>query len=115
MSSKTIDPDEIELKRYDSPTLGILKEPEWIDRYGHDLHCNCPVCKGKDLASFKDEFTHELNGSFNPSLLHSADKIHELVAGTEEFDESMKAIKSDDLPAYYESKEFTKGRVKPPR
>jgi len=30
------------------------------------------------------------------------------------FDESMEAIKSDDLPAYFESREFTKGRVDSP-
>ena len=75
----------------------------------------CPVCNGKDLTTFKDEFTHELDGSFNSNLLRSADKVHELVSGSKEFNESMEAIKSDDLPAYYESKEFTKGRVKPPR
>jgi len=114
MKSKTTKPDEIECRRYDSPTLGIFKEPEWIGRYGHDLHCECPVCKGKDLSSFKHEFTHELNGNFNPNLLINADKVHELVSGSKEFDESMKAIESDDLTAYYESKEFTKGRVRPP-
>ncbi|MDW7726426.1 MAG: hypothetical protein SCH70_04830 [Candidatus Methanoperedens sp.] len=114
MKSKTTKPDEVQCQRFDSPTLGIFKEPEWIGRYGHDLHCDCPVCKGKDLTSFKQEFTHELNGDFNSNLLRNADKVHELVSGSKEFDESMKAIKSDDLPAYYESKEFTKGRVKPP-
>ncbi len=115
MESKTTDPDKLELKRYDSPTLGIFKEPKWISRYGHDLHCNCPVCNGKDLTSFKYVYTHDLDGSFDPNQLRSADKVHELVSGSKEFDESMKAIKSDDLPAYYESKEFTKGRVKPPK
>lgn len=114
MKSQTTKPEEVKCRRYDSPTLGIFKEPEWIGRYGHDLHCDCPVCKGKDLTSFKHEFTHELNGNFNPNLLLNADKVHELVSGSKEFDESMKAIKSDDLPAYYESKEFTKGRVRPP-
>ena len=115
MKSKTTIPDEVKCQRFDSPTLGIIKEPEWIERYGHDLHCDCPVCNGKDLTTFKDEFTHELDGSFNSNLLRSADKVHELVSGSKEFNESMEAIKSDDLPAYYESKEFTKGRVKPPR
>lgn len=114
MKSKTIEPDEVQCQRFDSPTLGIFKEPEWISRYGHDLHCNCPVCNGKDLVSFKGEFTHELDGSFNPDILRSADKVHELVSGSKEFHESMKAIESDDLPSYYESKEFTRGRVKPP-
>ncbi len=114
MKSKTTEPDEVQCQRFDSPTLGIFKEPEWIGRYGHDLHCNCPVCNGKDLVSFKGEFTHELDGSFNPDILRSADKVHELVSGSKEFHESMKAIESDDLPSYYESKEFTRGRVKPP-
>lgn len=114
MKSQTTKPDEVKCRRFDSPTLGIFKEPDWIGRYGHDLHCDCPVCKGKDLTSFKHEFTHELNGNFNPNLLINADKVHELVSGSKEFHESMKAIESDDLPAYYESKEFTKGRVRPP-
>jgi len=115
METQNTDPDKLELKRYDSPTLGIFKEPKWISKYGHALHCNCPVCIGKDLISFKYTYTHDLDGSFDPNQLHSADKVHELVSGSKEFDESMKAIKSDDLPAYYESKEFTKGRVKPPK
>lgn len=114
MKSKTTSPDEVKCQRFDSPTLGILKEPDWINRYGHDLHCDCPVCRGKDLISFKDDFTHELDGSFNSNLLRSADKVHELVSGSKEFDDSMEAIKSDDLPAYFESKEFTRGRVNPP-
>ena len=112
--SKTTTPDEVECRRYDSPTLGVFKEPDWIDRYGHALHCGCPVCKGKDLISFKDEFTHDLVGNFDPNILRSADKVHELASGSTEFKESMEAIKSDDLPTYYESKEFTKGRIEPP-
>ncbi|MDY6966590.1 MAG: hypothetical protein SVM80_11620 [Halobacteriota archaeon] len=115
MKSKTTKPDEIECRRFDSPTLGIFKEPEWITRYENDLHCDCPVCKGRDLRSFKDEFTHELNGDFNPNLLRSADRVHELTSGSNEFDESMRAIESDDLPAYFENKELTKGRIKPPQ
>jgi len=115
MKSKTTRPEEIECRRYDSPTLGIFKEPDWINRYGHDIHCTCPVCKGKDLPSFKDEFTHDLDGNFDPNLLRSADKVHELASGSKEFGESRDAIKSDDLPAYYNNKELTKGRVNPPR
>jgi len=114
MQSKTMKPDDVKCQRYDSPSLGVFKEPDWIDRYGHDLRCNCPVCKGKDLLSFKDKFTHDLDGNFDPNLLRSADKVHELVSGSKEFGESMEAIKSDDLPAYYNNKEFTKGRVNPP-
>jgi len=115
MKSKTTKPEEVECRRYDSPTLGIFKEPDWIKRYGHDIHCSCPVCKGKDLSSFKYEFTHDLDGNFDPNLLRSADKVHELASGSEEFNKSKDAIKSDDLPAYYNIKEFTKGRVNPPR
>lgn len=69
MKDKTKTPDELEVRRFDSPTLGILKEPELQSRYGHELHCSCPVCNDRDLSSFKEEFSHELNGDFKPSLL----------------------------------------------
>jgi len=81
-----------------------------------NIMCKCEklLNHGGFGTACKDDFTHELDGSFNSNLLRSADKVHELVSGSKEFDESMEAIKSDDLPAYYESKEFTKGRVDPP-
>jgi hypothetical protein len=115
MLGRDIKPKEVECpKRFDSQTLGIFKEREWIDRYGHDIHCNCRICNGKDLLSFKEKFMYDLDGSFDPRFLRNADKLHELATGTHEFNDSMEAIKSDDLPAYFNSKELTKGRVKPP-
>jgi hypothetical protein len=115
MESKKIKPDEVECpKRFDSQTLGVFKEKDWTKRYGHEIYCNCPVCKGKDLLDFKDIFTHDLDGSFVPSLLYGADRVHTLASGSLEFKESMELIRSDDLPAYYKKKEFTKDRVNPP-
>lgn len=114
MKSQSTKPEDLECRRFDSPTLGILKEPDWRTRYGHDLHCKCLICKGKDLQSFKEEYSHELNGNFNPNLLRYADKVHELGSGSEEFGISKEAIKSDDLPTYFQSKEFTKDRIMPP-
>lgn len=114
MKSQITDPKDVEIRRFDSPTLGVLKEPDWTTRYGQDLHCNCSVCIGKDLLSFKDEYSHELNGNFNPNILRSADRVHELEDGSKEFISSKDAIKSDDLPSYFKSKEFTRGRVNPP-
>ena len=112
--SQTTKPEEVQCRRFDSATLGIFKEPDWIRRYKQEIHCNCPVCKGKDLSSFKDAYIHELDGSFNANLLRDADKVHELVSGSGEFVVSREAIKSDDLPTYYKEKEFTKDRVIPP-
>jgi len=114
MKEKTKKPGDLSCQRYDSPTLGVFKEADWIERYGHSLNCKCPLCNGKDLDSYKDVYCHELNGNFNPNLLRNADKIHELITGTTEFGTSKKAIEADDLPAYFKEKEFTKGRVNPP-
>jgi len=112
--SESTQPDELRCQRFDSPTLGILKEDDWKIRYNDDLHCNCPVCSGQNLKIFKDRYSYELNGEFNPNLLRQADKVHELASGSEEFHSSMKAIESDDLHSYFKSKEFTKNRVEPP-
>jgi len=114
MKSETTKPEDLKCQRFDSPTLGILKEKDWQTRYNDDLHCNCPVCSGQNLKIFKDKYSHELNGDFNPNLLRQADKVHELASGSEEFHNSMKAIESDDLHSYFKSKEFTKNRVEPP-
>jgi hypothetical protein len=112
--SQATKPEEVQCRRFDSATLGIFKEPDWIERYKQEIHCECPVCKDKDLHTFKETYTHELDGSFNPNLLRDADKTHELSSGSREFTTSRDAIKSDDLPKYYRGKEFTKGRVNPP-
>lgn len=112
--SQATKPEEVQCRRFDFATLGIFKEPDWIKRYGHEINCICPVCKGKDLPSFKDTYIHELDGSFNPNLLRDADKIHELATGSNEFIDSREAIISDDLPSYYRKKEFTRGRINPP-
>jgi hypothetical protein len=108
--AKTIKPDEVKCRRFDAQTLGILKEPDWIARYKNDIRCDCPICNGKDLLTFKEEYTHDLAGNFDPKLLFGADKVHDLVSGSNEFNVSMDAIKSDDLPTYYNEKEFTKNR-----
>lgn len=108
--SKTIKPEDVKCKRFDAQTLGILKEPDWIVRYKNDIRCDCPICAGRDLSSFKEEYTHDLDGNFDPKLLFGADKVHDLVSGSKEFVVSMDAIKSDDLPTYYTEKEFTKNR-----
>lgn len=115
MKDKSITPNELQISRFDSPTLGILKESDWENRYGHDLHCNCPVCKDRDLVGFKHDFSHELNGDFNSALLRDADRVHEYSSGTNEFNKSAKAIRDDALPDYYKSKEFTRGKIKPPK
>lgn len=108
--SKTKKPDDVKCKRFDAETLGILKESDWIARYKNDIRCDCPICAGKNLSSFKEKYTHDLGGNFDPKLLFGADKIHDLASGSKEFTISMDAIKSDDLPAYYAEKEFTKNR-----
>ena len=71
-------PSELNVQRFDSPTLGILKEDNWLSKYGHDLHCNCMVCKNKNLIEFKDEYSYELDGKFSPKILRNASKVHEL-------------------------------------
>ncbi len=114
LKAKSISPSDVAINRFDSPTLGILKEQSWVQRYGHDLHCGCPACHSQDLQEFKERYTHELNGNFNPNILRQANKIHEFFSGKEEFEKSFEAIKSDDLPSYFGKKEFSKGRIQPP-
>jgi hypothetical protein len=108
--SKTMKPNDVKCERFDAEILGILKEDDWVARYKKEIKCNCPICKGKDLSSFKEEYTHDLDGNFDPKLLFSADKVHDLASGSNEFSVSMDAIKSDALPTYYDEKEFTKNR-----
>ena len=115
MENANIKPENVECKsRFDDCTLGIFKEPEWIDRYHEDLHCNCSICRGYNLSEFKKNYTLERNGNFNPSVLYGALKIHELFSGNAEFNISQELIKSDDLKTYFEKKEFTRGKINPP-
>lgn len=107
--NKNTRPEDVTIpRRFDYQTLGVLGESDWRGRYGHDICCSCPVCQGNDLSSFKDAYTHDLDGSFTPTLLNDADRVHTLISGSNEFNESREAIKSDDLHTYYNSKEFTK-------
>lgn len=109
--SKNIKPEEVEVpRRFDYQTLGVLKENDWIKKYGHDICCDCPICLGKDLPSFKDTYMHDLDGSFVPRLLYDADRTHTLISGSNEFVESKEAIKADDLPTYFNEREFTQNR-----
>jgi hypothetical protein len=111
LESKNIRPEEVVApRRFDFQTLGVLKEIDWTKKYGHDICCDCPVCSGKDLASFKDTYMHDLDGSFAPRLLYDADRTHTLISGSNEFFESKEAIKADDLPTYFDEREFTKSR-----
>lgn len=109
--SRKIKPEEVVCpRRFDYQTLGIITENDWTEKYGHDIHCSCPVCTGKDLSSFKDTYMHDLDGSFAPRLLYDADRTHTLISRTNEFIESKEAIKADDLPTYFDEREFTKNR-----
>lgn len=109
--SSRIKPDEVELpRRFDHQTLGILREKDWSEKYGHEICCSCPVCTGKSISSFKEIYAHDLDGSFNPRLLRDADRVHTLSSGSKEFNESREAIASDDLQTYYNEKEFTRNR-----
>ena len=73
MENKNLKPDDIECKnRFDDIALGIFKEETWKKKYNEDLHCDCSICKGKNLPEFKDKYTHEHNGNFNPSVLYGA-------------------------------------------
>jgi len=115
MENANLKPEDIKCdNRFDDIALGIFKEKNWKERYNEDLHCNCSICKDKNLDEFKEKYTYELNGSFNPSVLQGALKIHELFSGNNEFDISQDAVKSDDLKSYFKSKELTKDKIEPP-
>ena len=113
---KNISQDTIEIdKRFDSPTLGILNESLWETRYNLDLHCDCDICKNLNLKQFKEKYSVEKNGDFNPKVLQDAGRIHDLFSGNMEFEKSKDAVKSDDLPSYYNGHEFTRGKISPPK
>jgi hypothetical protein len=102
--------------RFDALTLGLLNEDTWKMRYREDLHCDCSVCKKvQDFNDFKEIYSHELNGNLNTNVLYGATRVHDLFSGSEELTISRKAIESDNLNEYFEGKEFTKGKIKPPQ
>jgi hypothetical protein len=114
--NKSITPANIKIdNRFDSPTLGVLKEELWRLKYSSDLHCDCEICKKLDLEGFKEKYSHDKDGSFNPMVLVGAGRIHELISGNDEFQFSKDAIKSDDLPSYYDKHEYTRGKIPPPK
>lgn len=76
------------------------------------MHNNCPFCT---INNSKEIFSYELNGNFNPSVLHGALRIHDLMSGNKEFNISREAVKSDNLNYYFNKKELTKDKVNPPK
>jgi len=110
-----VTPDNLNMgTRFDADNLGILSESQWTDNYHENLNCNCEICRGTTLSEFKEKYSEERNGNFNPSVLTGAVKIHELLSGTDEFKKSYKEIKSDNLHNYYDKKSFIRGKIPRP-
>lgn len=107
-------PSDLSVKRFDGSTLGILKEPSYIEKYGHNLNCDCVVCHNKDLNSFKETYSHDLSGSFDLNLLNYADKLHDLFGGNQKFETSRNSIRNDALHQYYNEREYAANKITPP-
>lgn len=91
------------IKRFDSETLGIIQLDEQQSRYDENLNCNCPVCSGKTLNQFIEEYS---NGYTDSTLLDKYCKLHETYSSREEFNDERKFIQESDSLSYINEKEY---------
>jgi len=100
-------PDRV--RRFDAKTLGMITKDEHYSRYGSELNCNCPICNGKNLESFYDEYSLNTKGMLDTDYLRTHSNIHEVFASYEEFKRGQDAIKNNDFKVYINNKEHIKG------
>jgi hypothetical protein len=93
------------IKRYDPKTLGIIEIEKHRGRYGTELDCDCPVCSGKTLDEFINEYRVNHRGEEDISLLDTWCKIHEAFTSPKEFEIGRIAIKENRFKEYIAEKE----------
>lgn len=94
------------IKLYDPKTLGIIEIGKHREKYGNELDCDCPVCSGKTLDEFVDEYTINHKGEKDILLLDTWCKLHEAFTSPNEFENGRIAIKENRIKEYFAEKEF---------
>lgn len=97
-----------EVKRFNADCLGLVTLSSHEKMYGTGLRCECPVCQGKDITQFKQEFSVDSKGNRGSHILDKFCKVHEIYASTSEFTNERQYIKQNDSKAYIDSHEFLK-------
>jgi hypothetical protein len=85
--------------RFDALTLGVLKYHTHREKYGQELHCDCPVCTGRNLESF-------YRGTARQVVLRS--KAHDVIASSLEFATARDRIAYGEFREYLLDKEYAK-------
>ena len=85
--------------RFDALTLGLLKYQSHREKYGRNLHCNCPVCIGRDLEGF-------YHGTARQIVLRT--KAHDVIASSLEFAKARDRITYGEFREYLRDKEHAK-------
>jgi len=102
-----IDPKPIlKIKRFDQNSIGIITLGKHNETYGNELHCNCPVCNGKNLDDFIHDYSHDINNNADTHVLDKFCKLHETYASTNEFNNQRPFIKHNETKEYIESHHF---------
>lgn len=103
----TPDPKPVdEIKRFDQNSIGIIKLKKHNEIYGSNLHCNCPVCSGKSLEQFQQDYSTNSNGEIDTHILDKFCKLHEAYASKSEFENERAFIKQNDTKSYIDSHSF---------
>lgn len=98
------DPTEY-LRFFDRQTIELFHLPDWHNRYGNDISCNCAVCSDKNLNEFIEAYLYDKKGKVSQPHLIAATKMHELFASTNEFEASQRYIRENSLGEYFTEKE----------
>lgn len=88
-------------RRFDESQVGFIPFSQWRNRYGEDLHCTCPVCRGHDVGSFLERYSHDADGEISHTHFMAGTRLHEFYASSDEFSTSRRFIRDGDLQSYF--------------
>jgi len=94
------------IKRYDPDTLGALTINEHKKIHGSDLLCNCPLCNGKNIDNFYEDYSKDNEGELRPEYLRCCSNLHEAFSSTNEFQKGREYILEGDFTDYLTKKEY---------
>jgi hypothetical protein len=97
------------IKRYDRGSLALLLPEVHRETYGEVLGCNCPLCQGKTLSEFYNEYSHRPNGKVvDAEYLRKVSCVHEAFASREEFQAGRNYVKKNEFKSYVQHKSALK-------